>query len=381
VEVVIVNRTSVDAGEESADDSASGGHTPRTDGGEPLDPTELFTRTADVATPSRRERLRRWYDAYLRAPGVVAWNDRRTRVGALIILYFLFQGTVGVVLTARPSSLRYEPFLTPFHDGWLQLGGGPFGLSLPFWPVLQAPLGTDITGKSLLNMLVYATPAMLKMIAAGALFSVVLATLIGTLSGYKGGRIDGVLMSFTDVVLTIPGLALILVIAAVFPPKDPYVVGLILGIDNWPGLARTIRAQVLSIREESFVEADRIMGLSNWHVLRKDFISQLMPYISINFANSARRIIFESVGLYFLGVLPFTTQNWGVIMNLAFQKSNLTNLQQLHWLLLPMLQIGLLSLGLILFSQGLDRVFNVRLRARHEARGDDDEDDGDEHVA
>jgi peptide/nickel transport system permease protein len=89
--------------------------------------------------------------------------------------------------------------------------------------------------------------------------------------------------------------------------------------------------------------------------------------------NSSRRIIFESVGLYFLGVLPFTTQNWGVIMNLAFQKSNLTNLQQLHWLLLPMLQIAFLSLGLILFAQGLDRVFNVRLRARHEARDEDEE--------
>jgi peptide/nickel transport system permease protein len=97
-----------------------------------------------------------------------------------------------------------------------------------------------------------------------------------------------------------------------------------------------------------------------------------MPYISINFANSSRRIIFESVALYFLGVLPFTTQNWGVMMNSAYNQSNLTNLQQLHWLLLPMLEIAFLSLGLILFAQGLDRVFNVRLRARHEAKAEDD---------
>jgi peptide/nickel transport system permease protein len=303
----------------------------------------------------------------------VAWEDTRTRIGSIVLALFVLQGTVGVLLVQEPVSLRYDRYLTPFHDGWLTFGDTIAGVSIPFWPVMHAPLGTERAGKSLLGLLVHATPAMMKMIAAGALFSVILATLVGTLAGYKGGRVDGVLMTITDVILTIPGLALILVIAAVFPPKSPYLVGLILGIDNWPKLARTIRSQVLSIREEAFVEADRIMGLSNWHVLRKDFISQLMPYISINFANSSRRIIFESVALYFLGVLPFTTQNWGVMMNAAYNQSNLTNLQQIHWLLLPMLQIAFLSLGLILFAQGLDRVFNVRLRARHEAKGEDEE--------
>jgi peptide/nickel transport system permease protein len=360
----------------SADSSADGDRdhsAHRTDGGaDALDPTELFTRTAEVEAPTRRERFDRWFDSYVRAPGAVAWEDTRTRVGSIILALFVLQGTIGVMLVQKPVSLRYDRYLTPFHEGWLTFGDTIAGVTIPFWPVLHAPLGTERAGKSLLGLLVHATPAMMKMIAAGALFSVILATLVGTLAGYKGGRVDGFLMTITDVVLTIPGLALILVIAAVFPPKSPYLVGLILGIDNWPKLARTIRSQVLSIREEAFVEADRIMGLSNWHVLRKDFISQLMPYISINFANSSRRIIFESVALYFLGVLPFTTQNWGVMMNSAYNQSNLTNLQQLHWLLLPMLQIAFLSLGLILFAQGLDRVFNVRLRARHEAKGEDE---------
>jgi peptide/nickel transport system permease protein len=109
------------------------------------------------------------------------------------------------------------------------------------------------------------------------------------------------------------------------------------------------------------------MGLSQFTILRRDVISNLMPYISINFANGARRIIFESVALYFLGILPFTTLNWGVMMNEAYHNADLTNLDQIHWLLVPMITISVVSLGFILLAQGLDRIFNVRLRARHES--------------
>ena len=122
---------------------------------------------------------------------------------------------------------------------------------------------------------------------------------------------------------------------------------------------------MLSIREESFVEAHRTMGMPLGYIIRRDITAPLMPYISISFANSSRRIIFESVGLYFLGILPFSTQNWGVIMNLAYKRTNLTNVEDLYWLFIPMITITVFTLGLILMAQGLDRVFNVRLRARH----------------
>jgi len=167
-------------------------------------------------------------------------------------------------------------------------------------------------------------------------------------------------------VLTIPGLALVIVLASFWVPSSPYAVGIILGIDNWPGLSRTVRSQVLSIREESYTEASRAMGLHKLTILRKDVVTNLMPYILINLASSARRIIFESVALYYLGILPFTSENWGVMLNQAYQNMDLYDPSQYHWILVPMITIVLISLGFILFAQGLDRVFNVRLRARHE---------------
>ena len=336
------------------------------DGSDVASPGEIFTRTSDVPTLTTREKARRTFDRRVYAPMAVLVHDWRALVGGFILSAFLLTGIVawistsnwwlfeGVVLVEAPSVMEGPIFTPPFQD-------------------LAYPLGTGVMGKSILEQLVHAAPAMIQMIAAGALLSVTIGTIIGTVAGYRGGNIDKTLMSFTDVVLTIPGIALVVVLAAVYEPRHPLTVGLILGIDNWPRLARTIRSEVLSVREEAFTEASRIMGLSQFTILRKDIISNLMPYISINFANSARTIIFESVALYFLGILPFTTLNWGVMMNEAYNGADLTNPDHLHWLAAPMLTITIVSLGFILLAQGLDRIFNVRLRARHETTTADTE--------
>lgn len=337
---------------------------PAPDGGQPE--FDLFTRTADSPAFSRRQRLRRWFDAYLGTPLRIAWNDWRARFGGLIVLFFVLMGTVGPMLVPEPRTLQGPVFLGPFDSSQMitLFDLNAIGIDFAF-RVWEFPLGTNISGKGVLRQTVHTTTPMLKMILAGAVLSVVLGALIGALAGYKSGTVDNVLMIVTDVALTVPGLALVIVIAAVWDPSNPYIVGIILGIDNWPGLARTIRSQVLSIREEDFVEASRTLGLSSRRVMRKDLLSPLMPYISINVANSARRIIFESVALYFLGILSFADPNWGVMMQRAYNQINLRSTSQLHWMLVPMLAIAFLSLGFVLFSQGLDRVFNVRLRARH----------------
>ncbi|WP_266081392.1 ABC transporter permease [Haladaptatus caseinilyticus] len=339
---------------DDANDLGSDCSPPRTDGGTsghsgsagPVDES-IFTQTANVPELTPREKARRTFERRIYAPVAVLLNDWRALFGSLILLGFVVMGTVGVYLIPEASVMEGPIFVPPFTN----------------W---EYPLGTGVMGKSILKQVVHATPAMLQMILAGALLSVCLGTVIGTVAGYRGGRTDYVLMSITDVVLTIPGIALVIVLASIYQPEQPLVVGLILGIDNWPRLARTVRSQVLSIREESFTEASRIMGLSETRILRKDIISNLMPYISVNFANSSRNIIFESIALYFLGILPHSTLNWGVMMDKAYSNADLTNPDQIHWLLVPMALIILISLGFILLAQGLDRVFNVRLRSRHE---------------
>ena len=316
-----------------------------TDGG--VDRSELPFETISPSSRSRGERYRSLLDAWLIAPAKIIWGDWRARVGGFIILVYILMGTVGVMLI---------PSTTPAEGGQL----------VPPFQSLAFPLGTDALGNDLFAQIVHATPSMLVMITSGAVFTTIMATIVGAYSGYKGGTVDRVLMTLTDVLLTIPGLPLVIVLAVLLQPRQPWVVGIVLTINGWAGLARSIRSQVLTLRNESFVEASRLMGISTPTIITKDIVPGLMPYITVNFVNSARGVIFSSVGLYFLGILPFSNSNWGVIMNLAYSTGGaLYSLNAAHWLLAPMVTILIFSFGLILFAQGTDRIFNPRVRARH----------------
>ncbi|WP_129113771.1 ABC transporter permease [Halegenticoccus tardaugens] len=339
---------------------------------------ELPFRTTADAEITGREQLLHTVDSLIIAPFRILWADWRARVGFLIIVLYVLMGTIGVLVNPVPTSGMGERYLQPFHDNWLTFETVTIlGVGLPIDPVIYLPLGTDAMSQGLWSQIVHATPAMLKMILAGAVFSTVVATILGTLAGYKGGFTDRSIMTMADITMTIPGLPLVIIIAAVLRPDNPYIIGLILGINNWAGLCRAVRSQVLSVRERNFVEASRAMGLSTPRILVDDIIPDLMSYVSIHFVGAARGIIFESVALYYLGILPFTTFNWGVMMNLAYTTSGaLYTWESAHWIFLPMITITILSVGLILFSQGLDRIFNPRVRARHvkaASGGDDDE--------
>jgi peptide/nickel transport system permease protein len=297
---------------------------------------------------SRRDRFARVVENYVLTPLRIGWSDWRTRIGGTGLLVFILMGTIGVLVIPEAALNEGPRYLSPFKD-W----------SMPF--------GTDNVGRGIAKRIVHATPAMLKMAAAGVIFSSGVALVVGFLSGYKGGLLDTALMTVTDVVITLPGLPLIIVIAAVYPPSDPFVVGAILAIDEWPGLARAIRSQVLTLREESYVEAARTMDMPTRSIIARDLVPQLAPYILVRSANAARGVITASVALYFLGILPFTTSNWGVMMNFAHTKGQaLANFGYSgHWMLFPGLALAGLTFSLVLFAQGLDRVFNPRIRARH----------------
>jgi ABC-type dipeptide/oligopeptide/nickel transport system permease component len=283
---------------------------------------------------------------YVKVIGGVASTDWRAAVGLVIVAFYCLLGTVGVLLVDR----------TEIHDGPI--------LAQPFTN-MRYPLGTDALGQDLLALVVHSTPAMLKMLLAGAVFTTILATAIATFAGFRGGMVDAVLMTATDTALTLPGLPLIMVLSVVFTPENPYMVGVLLSITSWAGLARNLRSEVLSLREDAYVEAAEVIGDSRHTIIVQDIIPNLMPYILINFVGSGRRVIYSSVALYFLGILPFSNLNWGVMLNQAYEGGAMLAFETLYWLLIPMSVIIVLSLGLILTAQSLDRIFNPRIRAKY----------------
>ena len=295
-------------------------------------------------------------DTWLLTPLKILWSDYRGRIGLVIVLFYLLMGTVGAAF--YPTTKVYD---------------GPL-LAQPFQS-LSYPLGTDGVGRNLLSLMIHATPAMFKMMIAGAIFANMLGVAVGLIAGYTGGNTDKALMTITDTLMSIPGLPLLLILSAIIQPSNPYLIGVIITIQRWTGLARAIRSQVLPLRNVEYVEASKALGQSKSNILIKQILPDLLPYITIGFMMGATSVITASVGLYFLGILPFSTQNWGVVLNAAYQSSGaLYSLKAAHWLLVPLITITGLTFGLTMLAQAFDQVFNPRVRARHEARKRDDSD-------
>ncbi|WP_436924205.1 ABC transporter permease [Halosimplex amylolyticum] len=339
----------------------------RTDGGNVgVDsPFEVVSSVEET----RLDRLRKIYDAYVRAPFLIVWTDWRARIGFTIVFAYLFMGIVGPHII-EPTEVGEAGALAKPFQNW------------------DYPLGTDQMGRDLLSQVVFSTTEILKMVTSGALATVGVGTLVGAIAGYKGGWADTVLSSITDIFINLPGFPTVMVLALLLPiGGNPYVIGILLSIAAWGGLARAIRSQMLTLRSESFVEASRAMGIPNRDIIFKEIVPHLMPFVVINLTNAARRVIFSAVGLYYLGILPFEKLNWGITLNQAYQSGAHYRPGALHWFLVPMIAIIVFSIGLILLGQSLDRVFNPRVRARHEKRseggetsGEDDEMSGESMV-
>lgn len=300
---------------------------------------------AETTQMTRRERYARKFHDGIVIPAQIMWGDWRARIGLFLLAPFLFMGTVGRQFFEPPTTT------------------GP-RLVQPF-ETLAYPLGTDGLGQDILAYIVYSTQPIFLMIIGGGVAATALATVTGVTAGYKRGWTDTVLVNIMDVVIAIPGFPLVIVIVAIFRPENPLLIGAALSVNAWAGLARMIRAETLSIRENNYVEASQIMGVSAPRIMRMDLLPNLAPYVIMHFINMARNVIFHSVALFFLGVLPYMEYNWGLMMNRAYEMGVLYTWDVAHWLVMPMLAIILLTVSLTLIAQSLDNVFNPRIRARH----------------
>ncbi|EMA37184.1 ABC transporter permease subunit [Halococcus hamelinensis] len=307
-----------------------------------------FGTVADSTDPTTTSRGGSFYQ-FVVVPLKIIWDDWRTRVGLAIVLLYVAIGLFGPFVIAPPNSGQAPRALQAFQN-------------------FSHPLGTDQAGRDLLSLLVHATRPMLEMILVGAVFATTVASLIGIVAGYAGGLIDQLLMTLSDVTIAIPGIPLAIVLAFIFQPTDPAVIGLLLTVNAWGGIARQIRSETITIRKNHYVEASQVLGISSPRILYKEVLPNVLSFIMIKFVASARRVIFASVGLYFIGALPYTLNHWGVIMQIAYEGGALLTADLAYWLFIPMATIVVLNYGFILFAQGTDRLLNPRIRAKHKRK-------------
>jgi len=194
------------------------------------------------------------------------------------------------------------------------------------------------------------------------IISTTIAVVLGSLSALAGGGVDGLIMALADIVLTIPQFPLLAVLAGLVKFNNVTLLAVILGVLSWPALTRAIRAQVLSLREREFVEAARALDLGTKHIILKEILPNMMSYIAINLIFAMTAAIYAQVGLVFLGLVPFSGHNWGVMLSLAWTRGAIFFKDSLWYIMSPVAAIALFQLSLISFTRLLEEIFNPRLR-------------------
>lgn len=168
------------------------------------------------------------------------------------------------------------------------------------------------------------------------------------------------LLFFADVWLTIPRFPLLVVLSGFFT-LDALALALVLAILSWAGLYRTVRAQVLSLRSRDFIEVAFMLDMPKLYIIFKEVLPNMMGFIVANFTLLMRAAIYVQVGLVFLGLLPLD-QNWGVMINVAWNQGVIYNPDAIWFLLAPTIVICLLILSLVWISRSMEEFFNPGLR-------------------
>ncbi|RLF15713.1 MAG: hypothetical protein DRJ66_04020 [Thermoprotei archaeon] len=228
--------------------------------------------------------------------------------------------------------------------------------------MLYGLLGTDNLGCDLFSNLVYGTRISLIVGILASIISVSLGLIVGLIAGYKGGITDQILMFFTDTLLFMPILPLIIAIS-VFIGKSLYLEIALIALLSWMGLARNIRAYVMSLRDSMYVEAARAIGASDMYIVFRHILPQLSPLIYISLVMRIPGAILLEATLSFLNLGDPSVPSWGRMLYNARYAGAFSRLMW-WWVIPPGLAITFLALAFILLGHALDEILNPRLRVR-----------------
>ena len=272
-------------------------------------------------------------------------RNKPALAGFLMLVLFLLMAAIGPSLVPFDSTTNYAA-----------------RFSLPSW---QHWFGTDYAGRDTFSQIVHGSRDVMLIAYSTAVFGVLLGVLVGLSAGLIGGKVDFLLMRLVDVFLTVPTFPIMAIFAALLEIRNPISFGLVLSLWSWPPLARGIRAQILSLKQVEFIEAAQCMGLSTSHIMFKELLPNIVPFITINFITIAKGAITASVGIMLLGLVPLSLTNWGMMLNLAaFSTGSIFVPHALPYLLSPMLAIILFQYSLICFGTAIEELFDPRLGNR-----------------
>jgi peptide/nickel transport system permease protein len=278
---------------------------------------------------------------YKRSPGAI--------IGTIIILLVVFLAIFG------PFIVNQNP-----HDtGSLELSNA---YKPPFWQEggsMEFPLGTDAQGRDMLSAIVYGSRVSLIIGILGTIFASTLGTALGLIAGYFGGRIDGLIMRAADVLLSFPSMLVALFIMAILGSGVSKLIAVFTVLGS-VSFIRTVRAEVLTVKKQEYVEAARVIGIPSYKIILKHILPNVMTTIIVLASMRVGNLILSEATLSFLGVgVPVTQPSLGLLVKNGFD----VLLSGYWWItILPGLYIMLVVFGINIFGDFLRDELNPRLK-------------------
>ena len=271
----------------------------------------------------------------------IVWSNHKAKVGILLLAVFVLMALLAPLISPDSPTLN------------------SFGRNLPGSP--SHPLGTTAAGEDVLSQVIYGSRVSLTVgLLAGALATLIAVT-VGLTWGYVTGPTAEIINFIVNLFLVIPGLPLMIVVAAYLQNGGLLVITFIVVLTGWAWGARVLQAQSRSLRSRDFVQAAKFSGDSSIRIIFREILPNMTSIITGSFFGAATAAILAEASLSFLGIGDTTRVSWG---SMLFWAQNSSALLTGQWLLLlaPGLCIALLAMSLTLINFGIDGVSNPRLR-------------------
>ena len=277
---------------------------------------------------------------------------------------------------SRLSLLKQHPFLVagiiiilvvvligPIGESLVDPDGYKVGAAMPdLPPSADYPLGTDTVGREILAVIAIGTPLTLRIGLLAGGIGLGVGIILGFVAGYFGGWVDALIKGAADVLLTVPGLLFLVVLATTIEGAiSVNMMAMVVASLSWMWPTRTIRSQVLSLRERNFVMVARLSGMNGFEIIVRELMPNLLPYLAASFVTAVGSAILATIGLEALGLGPQNEPTLGMTIYWSLYYTSV--LRGLWWWWAPpIVTIVLIFIGLFLITMGLDQIANPKLR-------------------
>lgn len=270
-------------------------------------------------------------------------------------------GLIGMILLGLFALMALASFIPPLVDPMYHpMTGVDPHISYSTGPSLRHWLGTDFIGRDIFSQLLAGARIAFMVGISSALISILLGTTVGMVAGYAGKTTDLVLMRLADMVMVMPTLLVVLILAALFGQLNIWVIVLVIALFRWPGVARVIRSQTLSLRHRPFIEAARVAGASHLRILFRHILPHVMPLALLYMTFRVTSAIIIEAALAFLGFGDPSTVSWGMMLQWVWKTGHM--FQAPYWLLPPGICISLITMAFYMTGRAMDDVLDPRLR-------------------